>query len=339
MENGFCPHCEKSTPLIPIKRERPVRVKKIELSIVETLYACNLCKNEFATEEQEASNIAKAYDAYRRREKLLTPAAIRSLRRRHGLSQGDFSTWLGWGAITVHRYENGALPDAAHNELLCLLATPQNSKALLDRNGHHLGPTALGILKTKVSEMLTTSGMDLILDDINDVLSTEEPSQFNGNRKFDIERFEHLVLYVLSKVESCYKTGLNKILWYIDFGAFRDLEISLTGSQYLRWQFGPVPHGFEILYAGMICKKLIRVEEKIKYDQPCEIFHSAHPPKKSLFSAAELKLIDSWVSALKTKTSGELKDLSHHEKGYIETAHAKPISYHFAKDLKLGRAA
>lgn len=185
METEFCPRCERTNPVTLLNRERIVRVKKLDLAIAESLFACNVCKNEFATEEQEEANIAKAYEEYRKRENLLAPAAIRSLRRRHGLSQGDFSAWLGWGAITVHRYENGALPDAAHNELLCLLANPHNSKALLERNGRNLNTPALNVLKAKISEMLSASGMDLILGDINDVLSTPEPSQFNGNRKFE----------------------------------------------------------------------------------------------------------------------------------------------------------
>lgn len=339
METGFCPHCEKMTPLTHLKRNQVMRVKKAEVLVNASLFICDACKNEFATEEQETANVSKAYDEYRKREKLLTPAAIRSLRRRYGLSQTDFSSWLGWGEITIHRYENGALPDAAHNELLWLLADPHNAKAIFERNERHLNPAAARILKTKISDMLATTGMKLILEDINDFLSTSEPSQFNGNRRFDIERFENLVLYILSKLDTCYKTGLNKLLWYIDFGAFRELDMSLTGAQYLRWQFGPVPQGFEILYAGMICNKLFKVDETLtKLGQPSEKFHSSTPPKTALFTRAELDVVDAWISVLKKKSSGDLMELSHDEKAFIETAHDKPISYHFAKDLKLMRS-
>ncbi|MCX5795082.1 MAG: DUF4065 domain-containing protein [Elusimicrobia bacterium] len=335
METGFCPHCEKTTTVTLHKRDENVRVKKAEVVINASLYVCDACKKEFATEAQEEANVGKAYDEYRRREKLLAPAAIRSIRRRYGLSQTDFSSWLGWGEITVHRYENGALPDAAHNELLWLLANPQNAKALLERNERNLNPATARMLKTKIAELLNTTGMDLILGDIGDYLSVSEPSQFNGNRKFDIERFENLVLYVLNKTKTCYKTGLNKFLWYVDFGAFRDLELSITGSQYLRWQYGPVPDGYEILYAGMICKKLFAVDETIMHNQPCEKFHSAKPPKTAMFTREELSVVDAWISTLKNKSSGDLMELSHNEKAFSETGHCKPISYHFAKDLKL----
>lgn len=336
METGFCPYCEKNTPLSSLKRERPVRVKKTDVLIEEALHVCTVCKNEFATEEQERANISRAYEAYRKRENLLSPAAIRSLRRRYGLSQGEFSLWLGWGEITVHRYENGALPDAAHNELLCLLEDPQNAKKLLERNERNLPAPSVRILRDKIAEMMSSEGMEIILDDLGEVLSASKASQFTGNRKFDLERFENLVLYVLDSLGRCYKTGLNKILWYIDFGAFRDLGTSLTGSQYLRWQYGPVPEGFEMLYAGMICNGLIKVDEKLKHDNPCEEFHSAIAPKTNLFTREELLVADAWIAALKSKSSGELKDISHREKAYTDTPHAKPISYHFAVDLKVG---
>jgi hypothetical protein len=39
----------------------------------------------------------------------------------YGLSQTTFSRWLGWGDITVHRYESGSPQDSAHNETLMLL--------------------------------------------------------------------------------------------------------------------------------------------------------------------------------------------------------------------------
>jgi hypothetical protein len=105
----------------------------------------------------------------------------------------------------------------------------------------------------------------------------------------------------------------------------------------MRWQYGPVPEAFEILYGGMICKKMFKVDEAPnKYGQPSDKFHSPIHAKTSLFTKDEMKLIDKWVSVLKKNTSKELTDLSHKEKGYADTPHDKPISYHFAKDLKAG---
>jgi uncharacterized protein YegP (UPF0339 family) len=39
---------------------------------------------------------------------------------------------LGFGDVTIHRYENGALQDAAHDRLLRLIREPANLRTLLE---------------------------------------------------------------------------------------------------------------------------------------------------------------------------------------------------------------
>ena len=43
----------------------------------------------------------------------LQPEEIEKIRKQYGLSQKNFARLLGWGDITIHRYESGAIQDDA----------------------------------------------------------------------------------------------------------------------------------------------------------------------------------------------------------------------------------
>lgn len=51
------------------------------------------------------------------------------LREKYGLSQQQLARLLGWGRVTVQRYEKGALQDTAHDLLLRQLEDPQFTRS------------------------------------------------------------------------------------------------------------------------------------------------------------------------------------------------------------------
>jgi len=119
MENKmFCPKCDKTQPVKTIQRQETFTVRDEKVSVLSEMNVCSVCKEEFATTEQEEENVRKAYDEYRRENGLLTHSEVRDVRVQYGLSQTAFSRWLGWGDVTIHRYESGSLQDAVHNEAL-----------------------------------------------------------------------------------------------------------------------------------------------------------------------------------------------------------------------------
>lgn len=60
------------------------------------------------------------------------------------------------------------------------------------------------------------------------------------------DKFRELILYVARETEDdpkCGATKLNKILFYADFLAYRELGSSLSGQTYQRLEHGPAPRG------------------------------------------------------------------------------------------------
>ena len=65
-----------------------------------------------------------------------------------------------------------------------------------------------------------------------------------GNRDYDPERFEDLVLFIAWAMRDdphFGRTKLAKTLFYVDFDAYAGEGASLTGSTYEHWDHGPFP--------------------------------------------------------------------------------------------------
>lgn len=333
----FCPNCDKTQPVKTIQRQETLPVRDEKVSVLSELSACSVCKQEFATTEQEEENVRKAYDEYRKRKGLLTHSEVRDVRVQYGLSQTAFSRWLGWGDITIHRYESGSLQDAVHNEALLLLKDPRNAEKLLETNRDNLDEASAERLERAVAARLNDEVVKLIEEDLAATLSRSAPSEFNGYRRFNVERFENLVLHVLEKVGAAYKTAVNKYLWYIDFCYYRDQASSITGTQYLRFPHGPIPKSYDLIFAAMIEKGSLAVEEVSGKDFSGERYAPKARANTDLFQGDELKMIDGCLAALaaKGKTARQLSDMAHKEAAYLLTKDREPISYRHAKDLKL----
>lgn len=334
---AFCPKCDKTQPVKTVRREEVVPVRDAKVSVVSTVSVCAACSEAFASEAQEEENVRNAYDAYRKQKGLLTHSEVREVRAIYGLSQTAFSRWLGWGDITIHRYESGSLQDAAHNEALLLLRDPRNAEKLLAANRANLDDAAARRLERTVAARLDRDVTSLIGSDLSAALGLEAPSEFNGFRRFDMDRFENLVLYVLEKAGAAYKTAINKYLWYVDFCSFREQTTSVTGAMYLKFPHGPIPKSYDWIFAGMIEKGSLEAREVVGKDFSGEKYAALVRADMGLFSGNEVRAIDGVIAMLaaKAKTARQLSELAHRENAYILTKDRQPISYRHANDLRL----
>lgn len=66
-------------------------------------------------------SVDKEYEEYRRSENLLQPDEIKNIRLKYSLSQASFSNLLGFGERTIARYEDGAIQDVCHDNLIRLM--------------------------------------------------------------------------------------------------------------------------------------------------------------------------------------------------------------------------
>ena len=125
----FCPNCDEIIETKIIEKEETLSVKGKLITCTALVRVCAHCGEEIVDEDLDGVTLRRFYDAYRESEKLLTSADIRNIRSKYKLSQASFSKLLGFGEKTITRYENGAIQDVCHDNLIRLM---QNIDAFIE---------------------------------------------------------------------------------------------------------------------------------------------------------------------------------------------------------------
>ena len=335
MENHFCLSCRQGVvPEIESRTEAfPVRGESIE---VDTQVAvCPICREDLSVEEWDDLALRKAFDEYRRRHGLLSPGEIVEIRKQYGLSQRALSLVLGWGEITVHRYEMGSIQDAAHDAQLRIAADPRNMAVLVAANGTRLTVRQ----RSRLEAVLMTARADAPGQEgcAWSFAPLRPADEFNGFRPFDADKFREMVVFFTAE-RRMFRTKLNKLLFYSDFLNFKHSAVSISGADYLAFQRGPVPEHYDWMTEDLEQRGDVQTTEWSSGDKSGEIITALRPAETSVFSEPEMHVLEFVRARFLHATSRELTDLSHGEAAYAKTALRQKISYRWAGELSVSLA-
>ncbi len=200
----YCAHCNKMTEGQNISKEESFNVKGDDITITSSLMVCKQCNKEVFVEAVEERNLEKAYMAYRNLHKLLTPAQIKEIREQYGLSQRSLGKLLGWGEITIHRYESGNLQDEAHDEVLKLISRPENLLEIYEKQAHLLPNYVSESLRKRIDELIKKEiqpNFNKILEQM--FISERKSGEFTGYKDFDLEK-------IADRYEDIYRVLIKK---------------------------------------------------------------------------------------------------------------------------------
>jgi len=157
------------------------------------------------------------------------------------------------------------------------------------------------------------------------------------------DRLRQLVLYVADQCQSAKRFGaikLNKILWKADFTSFAARRRPVTGREYRRQRFGPVPHEMLRLHREMLESGLIRIEIVDFGDDVVENRTVALArPDLSCFDAEDLAFVDAAIHHYWDLTGRESSDDSHGVAWQTrEDGELMPYEAAFLSDAKLPQA-
>lgn len=131
---------------------------------------------------------------------------------------------------------------------------------------------------------------------------------------FDREKFKRLVHYVIARCgekQGFGATKLNKVLWFADARQYVTSGRAITGAEYTRQQFGPVPRQI------MQVRDELVAEGKIRITPPREAyvgwrFAALQPPEDVGLSPEEKKTVDYWIRHIcEDHTANSISDESH----------------------------
>ena len=108
---------------------------------------------------------------------------------------------------------------------------------------------------------------------------------------------------------------MNKMLFYIDFLAYRNCGMAVSGLSYRAIDFGPVPERWERVYSEF---EEVRQESRETGDFEGIVLVANGHCDESLFSADELRVMLMVCERFKDTSSREISRISHEESAWKE---------------------
>lgn len=332
----YCPYCKKDVEYEVEKRDVN-SFKGIEIKTYENVAVCKVCNKDLYVNNLENENTKRICNEYRKVANIVNSDDIVKLREKYNLSQRELTSILGFGKMTINRYERGELPTKSQSDYLKLLIG-NNDKFLEKVNEAYKNNQISERTYKKVvdgkneKEILEEELRENIKNYINYSLC-EKPNIFNGYKTFDLEKTENIISYIASKVKNLTITSMNKYLWYIDMISFNLRTVSITGLTYQKQQFGPTIIDKKYNELSLLSDKYTREDLETIYGNTTKII-SNNNYNLDLISDEEKEIIDKVINNLKNKSVDEISKLSHKEDGWKDTKKFDKISFEYAMKLK-----
>lgn len=333
----YCPYCKKEVEYRIEKRDIK-EFKGIKVNTFENVAICNECNEDLYVNEIENENNERIFKIYRKIANIITPQDIVNLRNKYDISQRELTAILGFGKMTINRYERGGLPSKSQSDYIRLLIDNEiefvnRVKAAYEKN-EISEKTYKKIVSNDVEKAISKKEVQ---DNIRKYLNVElnrDPDIYNGYKSLDLDKIENIISYIASKVKNLTITSLNKYLWYIDMLSFNQRSVAITGLTYQNQKFGPTIVNKRYDEISLLDDKYQREDFETINGNVTEIISKDNFDLNKI-SDSEKKIIDSVIKLLKNKKVTEISEMSHKEDGWRKTERLEQISFEYAMNLKL----
>lgn len=154
------------------------------------------------------------------------------------------------------------------------------------------------------------------------------------------QKFRELVLYVClrSEGDQCFGvTKLNKLLYFIDSESFRQRGKTVSGQQYIKQPYGPVPEHINNALQTLQDAQDMAIRPRIMGIYPQRQPLALRGPDMAHFSSEELCIIDAVVRQYRHMTASQCSTHAHQTAGWrlAEMGEQIPIGSELASDRDL----
>lgn len=330
-----CPVCDHEHSVEKRRRNTQAIIKGETVDYEETYYTCpqgEPDENEFVPAAFLDENLLKARDSYRSKKGLLTSREISEIRGYYDLTQGDFSALLGWGEVTINRYESKLIQDETYDNIMRMVQRdPLFALECLERHREKFSESKYNFIRKNIASRVAENGnLYLSLQEIKSrYIDHQDESDINGYKLLDIDKLASAMGYFAQFSNYLYKVKLMKLLWYSDVINFKRHGKSLTGLVYEHMTYGALP----IAFNEILNLPTVKVQEELIYEDISYKILPNKPVNISSFTFDELDVLDTVVRKFKNFKSREIVSYMHQERAYLETEDRQLIPYSLAMQL------
>lgn len=317
------------------KDKRTVSFRKQEIEYVNLSFLCEQSHENFVSTELEELNIKQIHNKYRELNNIPFPEEIKKLRQQYGLSASKMSELFGFGPNQYALYEGGDMPSISNAKSISLALDSLVFKKMIEDNKLIFKDKEFKLILSKIQTEISDE-TELFIEDY--LLGDNNPTSFTGYKTPSFDKLSNLTIFFAEHLKP-HKTVLNKLLFYTDFGHYKNHASSVTGCRYAAIPFGPVPDKFNSLFDKMRNDCIIDVEYK---EYPNGLVGEKFIPNSkfvfnaSLFEKTELEVMEQVKEQFKGKSTKAVVELSHCEPAWLENkANKSLINYEHAFDLNL----
>ena len=335
----YCPYCREDVDY-KIERREVKEFKGIEIDTYENVAICSKCNNDLYINDIEKENNKRIHELYREKVDIIKPEDIVNFRKKYGISQRELTSILGFGKMTINRYEQGKLPTKSQSDYIRLLIENENEfikkvnqtyekNEITKKTYEKIIPNS----DIKIKKIEKEDIQNLFRQQIEEVLN-RKPDIYNGYKQLDLNKVENIISYMAKKVNNLTITSLNKYLWYIDMLSFNQRSVAITGLTYQHEKFGPTIIEQEYNEISLLDDKYKREDYENEIGTMTKIVSNKNYDLSN-FSKKEIEIINTIIKLLKDKTVSEISKMSHKEEAWKKTKRYENISFEYAMNLKI----
>lgn len=151
--------------------------------------------------------------------------------------------------------------------------------------------------------------------------------------KLKPEKVKNIVLYLLERCggkPNVGETVLYKLLYFIDFNYYELYEEHLSGIEYCKLPYGPVPKKLDSIISQMIGKGAIQQIKAIYHTYPQTRYIPMEKADLTRMTAAEKEVIDRVADQFSDWSAAAISEYSHKDIPWIATEDGDVIDYELA---------
>lgn len=148
-----------------------------------------------------------------------------------------------------------------------------------------------------------------------------------------INKFKNVLLYILEHCAGKPNVGetvLYKLLYFSDFNYYELYEEHLTGANYRKLPYGPVPQNLDLIVGQMIENGQLKRVKTVYHGYPQTRYLPLEKADLTELRASEKEIIDRVIEQMSDWSAAMISEYSHKDLPWEVTDEGKEISYELA---------